>query len=146
VNGQRSPGSGQLAVELPDCLPILGYGLFSRGHRPGVDRFLETWADREQRAPDGGGSGRAFHLPLAALLSRVLLAFAIEFERESDVSLALSSNVLRLLDRQGVRVRDLPLLSVMSNEAMATALRFLQKYDYALVEPDPAGSQGRWSI
>jgi DNA-binding MarR family transcriptional regulator len=135
--------ASQLPVELPDCLPILGYGLFSRGHRPGEDRFLETRADRERPAPAGGGSGRASHLPLAALLSQVLLAFAIEFERESDVSLALSANVLRLLDGQGVRARDLPLLSGVSKEAMATALRFLQKYDDVLVEPDPAGSRGK---
>jgi DNA-binding MarR family transcriptional regulator len=80
---------------------------------------------------------------LATLLSRVLLAFAIEFERESDVSRAISANVLRLLGEQGVRVRDLPFLSGVSKEAIVTALRFLQKYDYVLVEPDPVGSRGK---
>ena len=50
-------------------------------------------------------------VPLSALLSRVLLAFAIEYEHESDLSLAISANLLRVLDEQGVLVRDLPLLS-----------------------------------
>ena len=133
----------QIDVELPDCLPILGYGLFSRGRHPGEDRFLGTRVDHERRAPEGGGSGRASRLPLPALLSRVLLAFAIEFERESDVSLAISANVLRVLDGEGVRVRDLPLLAGVSKEAMATALRFLQKYGYVMIEPDPAASRGK---
>jgi DNA-binding MarR family transcriptional regulator len=133
----------QFDIELPNYLPILGYGLFSRGSSPGEDRFLGTQAARGRRVPDGGGSGRASSLPLPALLSRVLLAFAIEFERESDVPLAISANVLRVLGEQGVRVRDLPSLSGVSKEAMATGLRFLQKYDYVLVEPDPAGSRGQ---
>lgn len=135
--------ASQLDVELPDCLPILGYGLLSRGRRLGEDRFLETQADRQPRVPDRSGNGPASHLTLTALLSRVLLAFAIEFERESDVSLAISANVLRVLDEQGVRARDLPLLSGVSKEAMATALRFLQKYGYVIIEPDPAGSRGK---
>jgi DNA-binding MarR family transcriptional regulator len=135
--------TSQFGIELPDCLPILGYGLFSRGRRPGEDRFLESPAGHERREPAGSGSGRASSLPLATLLSRVLLAFAIEFERESDVSRAISANVLCLLGEQGVRVRDLPFLSGVSKEAIVTALRFLQKYDYVLVEPDPVGSRGK---
>jgi hypothetical protein len=92
---------------LPDCLPILGYGLFSRG------------PERERRAPAG------LDLALSALLSRVLLAFAIEFERESDLSLAIGANVLRVLDEKGVRARDLPLPSGVSKEAIAEAYRRL---------------------
>jgi hypothetical protein len=88
--------ASQLDVELPDCLPILKYGLFSRG--PDFER--RTSAQRV----DGTGS----RLPLSALLSRVLLAFAIEFECESDLSLAISANIVRVLDEKGVRVRDLP--------------------------------------
>jgi DNA-binding MarR family transcriptional regulator len=135
--------ASQLDVELPDCLPILGYGLFSGGRHPGDARSLGTQADYERRVPDGRGSDGASRLPLPALLSRVLLAFAIEFERESDVSLAISANVLRVLDEQGVRVRDLPLLSGVSKEAMTTALRFLQKYSCVIIEPNPASSRGK---
>jgi hypothetical protein len=75
---------------LPDCLPILHYGLFSTSPN---DKYRRK-AEREDP-----------HLPLSALLSRVLLASAIEFERESDLSLAISANVLRVLDETGVGSR-----------------------------------------
>ena len=63
----------QLDDELPDSLPILGYGLYSIGSGP-------------------AGLGR----DLSSLLSKVLLAFAMEFERNCEVSLAICANVLRL--------------------------------------------------
>jgi DNA-binding MarR family transcriptional regulator len=117
----------QMDVELPDCLPILGYGLFSRVPNP------------KRRAPDGGDA----QLPLPALLSRVLLAFALEFERDSDLSLAISANVVRVLDEQGVRIRDLPLLSGVSKEAISMAMGVLQKMGVAVVEADQTGSRGK---
>jgi DNA-binding MarR family transcriptional regulator len=121
----------QIHVELPDCLPILGYGLFSTG----PDHARGTPARREN------SSGP--RLPLSALLSRVLLAFAIEFERESDLSLAISANVVRVLDEKGVRVRDLPLLTGVSKEAIAMAMGVLQKRRDAVVGPDPTGSRAK---
>jgi DNA-binding MarR family transcriptional regulator len=108
---------------LPDCLPILGYGLYSRG------------PDRERPVP-------AEHdLTLSALLSRVLLAFAIEFERESDLSLAIGANVLRVLNEKGVPVRDLPVLSGVSKEAIAMALGVLRKKGVVVVEQGSAGDR-----
>ncbi len=107
--------ASQFDVELPDCLPILGYGLFSRG------------PEHEQPAEHRRKSGAGSDLPLSALLSRVLLAFAIEFERESGLSFAISANILRVLDENGVRVRDLPLLSGVSKEAISMAIGFLRK-------------------
>src|SRR5262249_44519470 len=67
--------------------------------------------------------------------------FALEFEHESDVSLAISANVVRVLDEQGVRVRDLPRLVGVSKEAIAMALSYLQKQGYAVVEPESPGSR-----
>jgi DNA-binding MarR family transcriptional regulator len=117
----------QIDIELPDCLPILGYGMFSRG--PAQERRAAP-GDR-----DSGSSG----LPLPALLSRVLLAFAIEYERESDLSLAISANLVRVLHEDGVRVRDLPLVTGVSKEAIRMAMGILQKRGFAVVEPDPTG-------
>ena len=105
----------RIDVDLPDCLPILGYGLFSKG----PDRKRGT-ADRQRDGIDS-------HLPLSSLLSRALLLFAIEFERESDLSLAISANLVRVLDQRGVRVRDLPILTGVSKEAIAAAMGILQK-------------------
>jgi DNA-binding MarR family transcriptional regulator len=122
---------GQIDLELPDCLPILGYGLFSSG------------PDRQRRAPAGPEDSGGGCLPLPALLARLLLAFAIEFERESELSLAISANVLRVLDEKGVRVRDLPLLTGVSKEAVGMAVGVLQKKHIAEVGPDQTGSRTR---
>jgi DNA-binding MarR family transcriptional regulator len=119
----------QMDADLPDCLPILQYGLFSRG------------PDHERRGPAGREDGNGSHLALSALLSRVLLAFAIEFERELDLSLAISANVLRVLDEQGVRVRDLPLLAGVSKEAISMAIGILKKKRVAVVEADPTAGR-----
>jgi|HubBroStandDraft_4_1064222.scaffolds.fasta_scaffold05814_3 DNA-binding MarR family transcriptional regulator len=124
--------SGQMDVELPDYLPILGHGLFSRG------------PESERRAPARGENGTSGSgLPLSALLSRVLLAFAIEFERESELSLAICANVLRVLDEQGVPVRDLALLTGVSKEAISMSMGILQKRRDAVIEPDQSGSRSK---
>ncbi len=128
--------ASQIDRELPDCLPILGYGLFSR--------------DPERDRPAGRSSDENLsNLSLPALLSRVLLSFAIEYERESEVSLAIGANVLRLVPAEGVRVRDLPRLAGVSKEGIATAVSFLEKRKYAILRPvkvlalAPAGSRAQ---
>jgi DNA-binding MarR family transcriptional regulator len=72
-----------------------------------------------------------------------LLAFAIEFERESDLSLAISANVVRVLDAKGVRVRNLPLLTGVSKEAISMAMGLLRKKQLAVVEADQSGSRAK---
>jgi hypothetical protein len=73
---------------------------------------------------------------LPSLLSRVLLAVTLEVERESPVSVALGANVLRVLDADGVRVRDLPGLTGVSREAVAVSLSFLVRHDLAVESSD----------
>ena len=111
----------QIKVPLPDSLPILGYGLFSKGPE-----------DAQSALADPATINT---LPLASLLSKVLLSFAIAFEQESEVSLAISANLLRLADEDGVEVSDLPRLSGVSKEAIAMALSFLGKRGYAVIQP-----------
>jgi DNA-binding MarR family transcriptional regulator len=119
----------EIDIELPECLPILQYGLFSRLPNP------------KRRALAGHkGSGRS-GLALSVLLSRVLLAFAIEFERESDLSLAICANVLRILDDKTVRLRDLPLLAGVSKEAISMAMGVLQKMRVAVIKPEQTGGR-----
>ena len=76
---------------------------------------------------------------LAALLSQALLAFTLEYEEDSSLSLALSANVVRVVPADGVPVRDLPARSGVSKEAITAAVGFLQRSGYAAVEPDPVG-------
>jgi DNA-binding MarR family transcriptional regulator len=121
----------QMDVALPDCLPILGYGLFSKGQ----ERVREANAQAEYSLDPS--------LPLSALLSRVLLTFAVEFEQKSYVSLAIHANVLRLLDEKGVPVRDLPILSGVSKESISMAMGILEKLQIAVIEPDPMGSRAK---
>ena len=110
---------------LPDCLPILGHGLFSRGPATGA-------------APPSGDVGS---LSLPALLSRPLLAVALEFERTSDLSLALCANVLRVLDESSAQLRGLPVATGLSKEAISIALGILEPRGLVVVEPDPGGSR-----
>jgi DNA-binding MarR family transcriptional regulator len=119
---------GQIDVQLPQYLPVLGYGLFAEVFDP------------ERHAPAVRDSGTVrLHLP--ALLSKLLLAFTIEFERESEVSLAISAIVMRLLNEEGVPVRDLPRLSGVSKEAIAMSVGFLETRRYIVAGPDPAASR-----
>jgi DNA-binding MarR family transcriptional regulator len=68
------------------------------------------------------------------LLAKVLLAFALEFERESGHSLAIAANVLRLAGEEGIRVQNLPLLSGVSKEAIAMAVKRLEERGFAVVQ------------
>ena len=121
--------ASQLDPGLPDCLPILGVGLLSRGPDPAL--------------PPRPDQVNVAALPLPALLARVLLSFALEYERELEASLAVSANVLRVLDVQGMRLRDLPALTGISKEAVSWALGILTRGRLAVEEPDPAASRGR---
>jgi DNA-binding MarR family transcriptional regulator len=119
----------QQELALPDCLPILGYGL--------------SITDSEYERREVPAREEASTLPLATLLSRVLLAFEIDFDAESELSLAIGANVLRVLNEEGVRVRDLPLLSGASKEAIAVSLSFLTKRGYAALRSEPSGGSAK---
>ena len=126
----------RLDLELPDCMPILGYGLFSASRNRGDG----TFAPRNNDTATSEGDA---NLPLSSLLSRVLVAFAVDFEKGSKLSLAMSANVLRVLDDEGVRVRDLPILTGVSKEAVAMSVGFLEKHRCVTVEPVPPPGRGQ---
>jgi hypothetical protein len=135
--------TARLGPWLPDCLPILGYGLYSRGGGPGDDRYRDAELAYEgdgERADDGDVSA----LALPWLLARVLLALAIHYERQSRISIAIAANLLRVLDDRGVRLRDLPELAGVSKEAIAMATGFTGSADVTTIGADPDG--GRWKI
>ena len=191
----------RLHPELPDCLPILGYGLFSSGPRAhgnmgatarisgsagrlaerlslsgrqATEKTIDEQAAagpesrrlsaRQAAKPQISGELRAdsltarltpdSDLALPSLLSRALLTFALEFERESEVSLAISANLLRLFDASGksdpesVRVRDLPRRSGVSKEAIAMAMGYLVKRGYARIEQESGkvGESGKLKL
>jgi methyltransferase (TIGR00027 family) len=120
---------GQLDPGLPDCLPILGLDLRSRWSGSALS----------PRAEGVDVTG----LPLSALLARALLSLALEYERESELSLAVSANLLRVLGAEGTRPRDLPLLAGISIPAASWALGVLVRARLAAEEPDPSASRGK---
>lgn len=85
----------------------------------------------------GSGNAAAGELPLVALLARALMAYTLEFEQGSPLSLPVSANVLRVLDGDGVPVRELPLLTGISKEAVAVSLTSLVKTEYVAVAGAP---------
>jgi len=119
---------GHLDVDLPPYLPVLKIEMFAdiTGFRP------------RPPAVQAGGS-----TDLSVLLARVLLAFTLDFERESPVSLAVAANALRVLTDDGVRVRDLPGLTGVSKEALSMAVGVLARRGYAVVQPDQAAGRGK---
>ena len=120
---------GRLDPGLPDCLPILHAALHSQGPDPAL--------------PPRPASTAPADLPLSALLSRALLSFAVEYEREAGPSLAVGANVLRVLGAGGTRPRDLPALTGTSQAAVRWALGLLTRSELAAEERDPAASRGK---
>jgi DNA-binding MarR family transcriptional regulator len=113
-------------LNLPEALPILRTGLLN--HLAQAPR------------PPAAAAARA-RLPLSALFSQVLLAFALHYERTSELSLAIGANVLRPLSDGVARLRDLPDESGVSKESIAMAMSFLTKRGYAAGEKNPGGAR-----
>lgn len=116
----------QIPFHLPDYLPILGYGLFTKGH-----------------IKKQSFSGVCQDSPLPTLLAQVLMSIAVRFENEFDVSLAICANLLRVLDEPGVSIRDIPAISGVSKQAISMAMGILQKKQLAVLAPDEKRGRGK---
>ena len=103
-------------ADLPDYLPVV-----SSTH----GMALELGHQKPQEGVD---------LPLVVLLAHALMAYTLDFESGSGMSLPLSANVFRVLDGVGVPIRELPSLSGISKEAVAVSLTSLARTDYVIVE------------
>lgn len=67
------------------------------------------------------------NVSLPTLLSRVLINFTLEFEQTAELSLPISLNVLRVINTQGILLRDLPQLAGISKQAISMSLTYLIK-------------------
>jgi DNA-binding MarR family transcriptional regulator len=115
----------RIDVQLPEYLPIVG----------SADGMVAGISPPERQATSDSP------LPLTALLSQVLLAYTLDFERESKLSLPLSANVVRVLGEKGELVRDLPSAAGVSKEAIAMALTVLTKNGYVAVDGTTAATK-----
>lgn len=124
-----------LEPEWPDYLPgVRGSGDLLhhvRGVKPLPGGPQPPQPDRAVPPPD------PTELPLYALLSKVLLAFALEYEREAELSILLAANLVRVLDDVGVPIADLPQLAGASKEAIGLSLTVATRGDLVAVEKAP---------
>ena len=93
-------------------------------------------------------------LPLTALLSKVLLALALDFDDHSNLSLGIytsgvgsrlpiCANVLRLIDDDGVAVVKIPELSGVDKMSIDNWVGILDKRGYVEVATDSGGRRRR---
>jgi hypothetical protein len=112
----------QVDLDLPQGLPV-------RWNAENND-----YAHPKRSRPRTGGD------PLPVLLSQLLLAFTIEFERESRVPLWLCANTLRVLGETPVPLSEIPRLTGASPET--SDIGWPAK-PFVTVEPDPAARRGK---
>jgi DNA-binding MarR family transcriptional regulator len=127
LRGRLDGLAGRLGRDLPWYLPVVAHGMFAQAP-PLSDRVREAGRDARD---------------LSVLLSRVLLAFTLDYEQESRLSLTISANALRVLDEPGVPLRDLPGRAGVSREAISMSAGELTRSGLAVTEPDPARGRGQ---
>jgi DNA-binding MarR family transcriptional regulator len=110
----------QIDLELPQGLPVAILKLPDFGPR---------------KSPAEGG------LPLPVLLSQVLLAFALDFERESQAPISLCANAIRVLGDEPIPETDIPKRTGCSEETVGIGW---QHKPYIIVERDPARGRGKF--
>ena len=108
----------------------------------------------EPRLPPRKPTEGDVQLPLTALLSKVLLGLALDFDDHSDLSLEvytsgmgsrlpICANVLRLIGDDGVAVVKIPELSGVDKMAIDNWVGILDKCGYIEVATDPGGRRRR---
>lgn len=110
-------------VPLPEYLPVVS-----------STNGMALELPRGEQRQDGDPS-------LVVLLAHALMAYTLDFEEGSALSLPLSANVLRVLDADGVPVRELPSRTGISKEAVAVSLTSLARSAYVAVEGAPASKR-----
>jgi len=115
--------AGRLDPAVPAHFPVLEY------------------EDRKSRAARALLPSRDYVLP--ELLAKVLLAFAAEFDSQSQASLPVCANVLRLTPDAGIRLHDLPRLTCLSVDGAKDALRQIAHERLGYIRPETSGSRLR---
>ena len=104
-----------LREDLPDYLPVVDFP----GGFP-IRLVLPEQPVAAKRRP-------VARLDISALISRALLGLALEFEREAEISITTSANVLRVIGPEGTAMKELPLRGGVAKEGVSVAVKFLAK-------------------
>jgi hypothetical protein len=120
--------AGELDAGLPDTMPIVRHG----------------WATRRGDEPEQRpGPVAAADLGLDSLLARPLTAFALEFEASGKLSLALSANLLAVLDPEPTPLRQIPDATGIQREQIDNAAGYLDRAGLAALVPMPGAKRGK---
>jgi hypothetical protein len=103
----------QADVPLPEFMPICS----------AIDRGL---GESEPNDDLDGATDDDAELSLVSLVARVLLLFTRSYERGAQLSLAIQLNGVRVIDREGVALRELPRISGVSEAACAMIVKRLE--------------------
>ena len=114
---------GRLDVDLPEYVPVVA----------GTDGMVAGFTPRPR-------ADAATPSQLTILLAQALLAYTLDFETGSELSLALSANFVRILGEKETAVRDIPVLAGVSKEATAMALGYLAKAGHVVREGSTAAN------
>lgn len=116
-------------LDLPDTMPALGY----------ADGYATPVPDGGPASPAGAAAEN-----VGALLARVLLAFTLECEQGASVPVATAAVILGALDVEPVGIKELPALTAVRKEAIAPAIKFLDKRGF--VATDGKGASMRVAL
>jgi DNA-binding transcriptional ArsR family regulator len=135
LRGSLEAFAERIEVELPEYVPIVD----------GKDGMAAGLSPLEKRVASVQSG------PLTALLTQALLAYTIDFEGGSELSLALGENLVQVLEVDAIDVRDFPLAAGVPKEAISMALTFLTKNGYVTVEErrvrlTPRGREAREAL
>jgi DNA-binding MarR family transcriptional regulator len=125
-------------MRLPEFMPIGSvYGV-------GIDGPEPAWSDYADDHVDADADDHADReSPLITLLSRALLLFATDYERGAKLSLGVHLDGLRVLDAEGVALRQMPALTGVSKEAIAMIVKQLERVGCVELVPAPDGGRGK---
>jgi hypothetical protein len=112
---------------LPLYLPVVGHGMRTTFVSP-TDEQLAL-----------AGAADAAGLGLSALLSRALLLVTLAYERRAPLALPIGADIVPTIGTQGgAAMRELPLRSGVSKEAVSVATKFLERHGYATIGAVPS--------
>ncbi len=120
--------AGSSDADLPHYLPGYDY----------VGYLPEMTFRRPRRA-----RASAAKLDLAALFSQSLMLYTRDYDRKGHTSLLLSANVVRVLGREPIRLRDLPERTGVARVTVDSQSRLLSELGLATVQPDPNAARGK---
>jgi DNA-binding MarR family transcriptional regulator len=122
--------AGQVGAGMPLYLPMVSF----------ADGLRSSYPDlRDRDLPEPALTD----LNLSTLLSRVLLAFTLDYESQVKIPLPTVANTLRVIPDDGIRLSEIHRAAGVSKEGVASTLGFLERHHCIEIAPDRSGRRGK---